>query len=97
MSSEPLPTEKQRELLCDMIHAAFVEVRLLGWAGEARQAADLADAFHNIPKEMYGWGSFSWEMFRGMLATYQRKWRTPERRDGPDYLAMLDQVEASHA
>jgi len=49
-SSDPLPTARQRELLGDMIHAAFVEVRVLGQAGHAEQAADLADAFHNISK-----------------------------------------------
>lgn len=92
-SSDPLPTARQRELLCDMIHAAFVEVRVLGQAGLAEQAADLADAFHNIPKEMYGWGGFTWAGFRGMLARYQRKWRGSDWVSGPDYLAMLDQVQ----
>ncbi len=82
-------------MLCDMIHAAFVELRALGWAGEAKQAEDLADAFHNIPKEMYGWGMFSWDAFRGMLAHYQRKWRGEGRPTGPDYLRMLDRVQAA--
>lgn len=97
MKSDPSPTEKQRELLCDMIRAAFLELRRLGYAGEAQQAADLADAFHNIPKEMYGWGAFRWEMFRGMLATYQRKWRDADRQSGPHFLAMLDHVETHDA
>lgn len=62
MKSDPLPTEKQRELLYDVILAAF-----------------------------------RWEMFRGMLATYQRKWRDADRQGGPDYLAMLNHVETHDA
>ena len=73
-----------------MIHHAFVELRLLGWAGHSEQAADLADAFHNISKEMYGWGSFSWDIFRGMLETYQHKWQATARVR--DYVEMLDEI-----
>ena len=90
MNDDPLPTEQQRELLCDMIHAAFIELRLLGWAGEAAAAADLADAFHNIPKEMFGWGTFRWDAFRGMLNHYQGKWRN--KLSGRDYVEMLEQI-----
>ena len=35
---------KQRKQLSEMKYFAFVEVRILGWAGKAKQAADLADA-----------------------------------------------------
>ena len=45
MKRDPLPTPKQREMLCDMIHDAFVELRMLGGGGQSAQAADLADAF----------------------------------------------------
>ena len=79
-------------MLCDMIHYAFVEMRLLGWGGHGEQAADLADAFHNIPKEMYARGRFSWEIFRGMLETYQSKWRGEIPSGGRDYVAMLDEI-----
>jgi hypothetical protein len=92
MASDLLPTPKQREMLCDMIHYAFVELRLLGWGDHGEQAADLADAFHNISKEMYGWGGFSWEIFRGMLETYQRKWRGKATVSGRDYVEMLDEI-----
>jgi hypothetical protein len=92
MTNDPLPTPKQREMLCDMIHYAFVELRLLGWGGHSEQAAALADAFHNISKEMYGWGSFRWETFRGMLETYQRQWRGKATVSGRDYVEMLDEI-----
>ena len=95
MPDDPLPTPKQREMLCDMIHYAFVELRLLGWGGHGEQGADLADAFHNIPKEMYGWGGFSWSTFRGMLETYQSKWRGKGAVSGRDYVAMLDEIRQS--
>ncbi len=75
-----------------MIHHAFVELRLLGWDGHAAQAADLADAFHNIAKEMYGWGRFSWETFRGMLETYQCKWRGEDALNRMDFVEMLDEI-----
>ena len=90
--NDPLPTPKQREMLCDMIYHAFVELRLLGWDGHSERAADLADAFHNIPKEMYGWGSFSWSRFRGMLERYQSKWRGKSTVVLKDYVAMLDEI-----
>ena len=92
MKSDPLPTPKQREMLCDMIHDAFVELRMLGGGGQSAQAADLADAFHNISKEMYGWGCFSWEIFRGRLESYQRKWRGKSTVSGRDYSERLDEI-----
>ena len=75
MTGDPLPTPKQRELPCDLIHRAFVELRSLGRAGRSEQAAHLADAFHDVSKEMCGWGCFGWATFRGMLQDYQDGWR----------------------
>ena len=88
---DPLPTDEQRRRLCEMIAAAFVEIRLLGWEGKAQQAGDLADAFHNVPREMYGWGKWSRHIFRGMLEHYQHKYPT-EESGGRDYVAMFDEV-----
>ena len=81
-------------MLCDMIHDAFVELRRLCGEGRSEQAADLADAFHNISKEMHGLGSFSWGLFSHMLRGYQRRWRTDEQ-PGPDYVAMLIEVRCA--
>lgn len=51
MKPETTPlTDAQRRKLCEMMYAAFVEMRMLGWEGKSEQAADLADAFHNLPK-----------------------------------------------
>ena len=57
-------TNTQRETLCELLHHALVEIRLLAGAGKAAQAADLADAFHNLPKAMWS-EEFSLELFRG--------------------------------
>jgi hypothetical protein len=88
---DPLPTPKQRELLCDMIHYAFVELRMLGRNHHSEQSADLADAFHNISKEMYGWGGFNWDIFRGVLKQYQDKWRESDVC-GRNFVEMLDEI-----
>lgn len=74
-----------------MLHHALVEMRLLGWAGKAEQAADLADAFHNLPMDMWS-ADFSLQFFRdAFLAVYQKKY--PER-GGRDYVAMLNEIIA---
>jgi hypothetical protein len=85
--TDPLPTEQQRERLCDMIACAFGEVRMLGWAGRSRQAAALADAFHNLPRDMYRCGLWRWEEFREDLLRYQAKYKASR-----DYVALLDEI-----
>lgn len=72
-----------------MMHHAFVEVRLLGWAGKADQAANLADAFHNLPTDIWK-DDFSAQFFRdSFLAPYQKKYPV---RSGIDYISMLDEI-----
>ena len=84
------PSEAQRRKLCDMLYHVLVEIRLLGFAGRGEQASDLADAFHNLPHDMWG-DHFSFSHFReAFLAPYQRKWSTDAARD---YLAMLSEAE----
>jgi hypothetical protein len=38
--------------LLELIHFAFTDLRMLAWQGKTEQVADLADAFHNLPKEI---------------------------------------------
>jgi hypothetical protein len=86
-----LPTDAQRQKLCEMIHQAFIEIRLLGWDGKAGQAADLADAFHNLPRDMWR-DDFSLQFFRdAFLSVYQKKYPTRIVRD---YVAMVDEIIA---
>lgn len=85
-----MPNEEQQRLLCEMLHRALLEVRILGWEGKASQAADLADAFHELPIYMIS-QDFSWEIFRTYLETYQRKYpRLPDSEF--DYLALLEKI-----
>lgn len=86
-----LPTERQREKLCEMLAQAIIQMRSLGWAGQAEQIADLADAFHNLPREMYGWGQWDWDLFRLMLRDYQCKYFGKDKAES-GYVAMLDQI-----
>ena len=61
-----LPTEEQRRGLCDMLHRALLEIRILGWSGNASQAGDIADAFHNLPIYMIS-QDFDLDLFRHFL------------------------------
>lgn len=72
------PTEKQVQMLNHMIYQAFLEIRILGRRGKAQQAADLADAFHNLPLEMFS-DDFDWDFFRNSyLEAYQQKYPRPQ-------------------
>lgn len=53
MQTPTLPTDEQREKICDLMASAFIELHYL----EGKQAHDLAYAFHNLSKEIYGWGT----------------------------------------
>ena len=88
---DPLPNAEQREALCELIARAFIEARSLGYQGKSEQVADLADAFHNLPTEMYGTGLWNVEHARWMLQEYQDKYR--ERPY--DYVAMFDEIFGS--
>jgi hypothetical protein len=92
MNTDPkLPTDTQRRRLCEMMHWAFVELRNLGWSGKAEQAADLADAFHNLPTYLWS-DDFSLQFFRdAFLKAYQQKY--PEGRIR-DYVSMVDEIIA---
>lgn len=82
---QDLPTAEQRQALCDLMHEAFIELRYL----PEEQAHDLAHAFHNLPKTMYGRGHWSVEGARGPLTHYQAKHRG---NLGFDYVAAFDAI-----
>lgn len=85
-----LPTDAQRRKLCDMMYHAFSELRVLGWAGKAEQAADLADAFHYLPYGMWH-DDFSLQFFRdSFVGAYQQKYQGRVL----DYVAMVDEIIA---
>jgi hypothetical protein len=84
------PNDAQRRKLCEMLHHALVEIRALAADGRGERASDLADAFHNLPQEMWC-DYFSLRYFReSFLGPYCEKW--------PDmlvcnYRALLKEVE----
>lgn len=72
-----------------MMYFAFVEIRTLGWSGKAKQAADLADAFHNLPNDLWK-ESLTLEEFRDVyLKTYQEKHPDSLMRN---FVSMADEV-----
>ena len=92
---DPLPTPAQREALCELFAQAFIEARSLGYGGRSEQVADLADAFHNLPKEMYGVGLWNVEHARWMLQEYQDKYRAKGRPY--NYVAMFNEIFGSQS
>ena len=58
IEKDPLPTEAQKQALCEIIADAFIQIRLIANGKGYEEIASLADAFHNIPKEMTG-GAFA--------------------------------------
>lgn len=81
-------TDAERQHLCELLYYALLEIRLLGWEKKAEQAADLADAFHNLPSLLWS-DNFSLNFFRNFLADYQQQY--PERR-GLNYLDTFDKM-----
>jgi hypothetical protein len=84
-SPEPDSLCSQREKICDLIASEFVELRSL----EGEQARDLAYAFHNLPKEIYGWGTWSVEVMRARLGYCQSKHKESL---GFDYVDAFDTI-----
>jgi hypothetical protein len=85
-------SENQRRRLCNLMSDAFLEMRWLGWSGRAAQAADLADAFHNLPKGLWQ-DEFNLVLFRdSYLLPYERKYRPDERIES--YVKAVDAIIA---
>jgi hypothetical protein len=91
-------TDEQRKLFCKMFYRVFTEIRQLGWRGESEQAAALADAFHNLPLEVFN-TNISFDRIRMYISRYQNKYPRYSLKDGymyaedNDYLAQLEQIE----
>ena len=83
--NDPLPTAEQKQALCELMHEAFLELRYL----EGKQAQDLAYAFHNLPKTMYGWGAWSIAGMRQALQHYQN---LHEKNLGVNYVNLFNAI-----
>jgi hypothetical protein len=91
MNNDPLPTEKQRKALCEILAAVFIELRVAtgdgGPDGDCVRAWTLAYAVHNLPLEMYDEGGWSISRTRSGFVSYQKKYP-----DSPDFVAMVDAI-----
>ncbi|MBA2620784.1 MAG: hypothetical protein H0U87_06260 [Acidobacteria bacterium] len=83
------PTQFQVEMLCRMMAYAFTEIRMLGWENNAERAADLADAFHNLPILLFD-DEFDWDFFRN---SYLKEYENKHSKSSFDYVAMLDKIK----
>ena len=92
---DALPTERQRVLLHEIVSDALVEIRHLCGLGLAKQAGDLADVMHELPKEIYGWGGWSWESTEQAAARYKSRWSGSESSPLFDYAARIASIRAS--
>ena len=87
-----LPNEMQRRKLCELLHVVFVDIRNIAGSGAAQQASDLADAFHNLPHEIWA-PYFSFSYFRkAFLDPYSRTWS--EAVGDSKYHRLLAEAEA---
>ena len=85
--------EEQIAKLLQMIHFAFTDIRMLAGQGKAEQAADLADAFHNLPDDMRK-DEVALEQFRDLyLKPYFEK--HPEG-NAHNYIALVNNILASN-
>jgi hypothetical protein len=82
---DPLPNEEQRRLLCELLADALTDIRSADPDPDRGRA--LAYALHNLPRTMYGWGTWSIEGQRGILAYFQA-----QHPGGPDYAAMFTAI-----
>lgn len=87
MDRDPLPTEQQRQALGELLHDAFNFMRY----SSEKECNTLAYALHNIPVEIYGWGTWDVRVTRGQLRRFQvENYPTPDY--GPHFVAMFDAI-----
>ena len=91
MDRDPLPNDNQRRALGELLHEAFVFMRY----GSASQNQALAYALHNIPVEIYGWGTWDVRHTRGQLRKFQFEQYSDDDA-GPDFVAMFDAIFPPH-
>ena len=67
-------TEDERQRLNHLMYLAFIDIRGLTVKSDRHQQAhDLADAFHNVPLQLFG-DHFSIPAFLSFLSHYQQKY-----------------------
>jgi hypothetical protein len=89
--NQPLLSEQQRKELAVLVTQALVFIRSLGERGDAKQAANLANAVHRLPVHIADAKKFDWNRARSDLAEYEKKY--PESRYH-GLVMMLDRIRA---
>jgi hypothetical protein len=82
-------------LLNEVLSDALVEIRHLCGLGLSAQAGQLADVMHNIPKEIYGWGGWSWELTEQLATQYNSEWSGSSSPPIYDYPARIRAIRAA--
>jgi hypothetical protein len=95
--SDALPTERQRELLNEVVSDALVEIRHLCRLKRCEQAEELAYVMHNIPRAIHGWGRWSWNLTEGLAAEYNARWAGSESPSMFDYSARINSIRGAAA
>ncbi|MBU0753844.1 MAG: hypothetical protein KJ645_01805 [Planctomycetes bacterium] len=94
MNDNVLPNDEQKAKLAKFVRLAFIEIRAISAEGRCKQASDLADAFHNMPREIYGCGKWSKSLTRGMMQDYQNKYHDEDYSPKYDYVSAFDDIFA---
>ncbi len=85
--SRPVTPPQQAELM-RMIYTAFLEVRIADWNGDAKHAAAIAEAFHNLPMHFADNRPVSISRLRNDLVHLRKTHPTPD--EGFDHVKQLD-------
>ncbi len=70
------PTHAQLQSLLHLLANALLELRMLGWSGDAQQAGDLANALHTLPTALLTDSAYDWEDSLETLIGYEQRYHT---------------------
>ena len=90
--SNNLPNEEQKSRLARMLYCALVDIRLAAGGINTELAADLADAFHNLPNDLFGLSIWDAESFRSNLEYYDEKYNNTGSAIFTKYLDEFDSI-----
>ena len=81
----------QREMLCEIAHSAYLEIRQLAEAEKSEQAFELAAVFHELLDDVWN-EDFSLPEFRAdLLSKYQLKYPGPKAKN---FVVLIDRIIA---
>jgi hypothetical protein len=67
-------------------------MRAIGAATKGIQVSELAEIFHEIPREMWGWDGWNPAFLRRRLEQYQERYHQQYYEGRCNYLAMFDNI-----